>query len=259
MDVALPLLQKAAALEPDNPEYAYWEGIGHWSAGNGEQERRSYLRGLNGSPDFIPLLINLGHTYLSEGNYTKALEVYRNVLELEPGHGVALYNCGLIFRKTEQTEKEMAAWREYLHEHRTGHQAFKALERLNSYGDYSYQAYQVGARRIIISPEALFDPNLSHRERRVELQQIAEILKKNRELKLEIVVFADRAPERARQRAHLIKQLLMSGGAEDIGARIGLSVLGSPQPLAAPGQTTLELTEGLLLFSKNTTPQKKEV
>lgn len=258
-EMALPLLQKAGSLEPGNPEYAYWEGVGYWSIGNREKERRSYLRGLENQPGSVPLMVNLGHTYLSEGIFDLALSAYRSVLEQEPDHAVALYNTGLIFRMTAQLENEMETWREYLKHHRTGPKAFKALERLYSYGDFSYRSFQIGARKIIVSPESLFDPALPWIERSNELRPITTILEKNPHLRLEIVVFADQAPERARNRAHIVKQLLMSAANEELGSRIGLSWLGSPQPVVAPDKTTLEIPEGLLVFSRSTSHTKEEV
>lgn len=258
-DIALPLLKKAASLEPDNPEYAFWEGIGYWSVGNHEQERNSYLKGLQSQPDSIPLMTNLGHTYLGEGSYDLALSAYHAVLEQEPDHAVALYNSGLIFRKMQQVQNEIETWRRYLVHHRTGQKAFKAVERLNGYGNYSYRAYQIGARKVIISPESLFDPARSMSERSDELRPVAAILEKNKHLQLEIVVFADQAPERARHRAHIIKQLLTSTSAEEIGSRIGLSWLGCPQPVTVSDNTTMELPEGLLVFSRDQSHKKEEV
>ena len=81
---AIALLQKAALLEPDNPEYAYWEGVGYWLNGNQEQERQSYLRGLQAAPESVPLLTNLGHNYLNKQQYEQALKTYQAVLTLVP-------------------------------------------------------------------------------------------------------------------------------------------------------------------------------
>ena len=108
---ALAFLQRASLLEPQNPEFAYWEGVGHWANGNQEEERTSYLRGLGADPQSVPLLINLGHNYLSDKNYNEALDAYRAVLALSPGEPVALYNSGLIYRALNQVPEEMNSWR----------------------------------------------------------------------------------------------------------------------------------------------------
>ena len=41
VEEALPLLQKASLSAPDNPEYAYWEGLCFWANGMPEKERSS--------------------------------------------------------------------------------------------------------------------------------------------------------------------------------------------------------------------------
>ncbi len=124
---ALAFLRRAALLDPQNPEFAYWEGVGHWANGDKEGERRSYLRGLGTDPRSVPLLINLGHNYLSDKNYHEALDAYQAALALSPDEPVALYNSGLIYRALNRVPEEISSWRSFLQDNRLGAQAFRAV------------------------------------------------------------------------------------------------------------------------------------
>ena len=247
---AVPLLPKAALLEPTNPEYALWEGIGYWSTGDREREKKSYLRGLTASPDSVPLLTNLGHNYLSAGSYAEALDAYQSVLRLDSGQSVARYNSGLIFRQLKRTGEEIATWKAYLDLYRTGKRAYKAVDHLNRYGDYSYRTYQIGVRKVVISPDRLFNQTLPLESRIQELATVAEILERNQRLRIEVVVFVDNDMELARSRGLMIRDVLESITRADTAGRIGLSWFASVEPVNT-GPEGLGLTEGLLLFGRD--------
>lgn len=258
-DKALNLLHKAASLEPGNPEYAYWEGMGYWANNNLEQERLSYLRGLKTNPESIPLLINLGHNYLSDGNYMEALHTYQAVLAQEPDDGAALYNTGLIWRKLNRVDEEKTAWKMFLDHHRTGKFAFRALERLNNYGDFSYRPYRIGIRKVILSPQRLLDDSLSRQERSKELHAIAEILQQNRNMRLDVVVFAEHDLPLARKQALVIKDMLTTLSAGELAERIALSWLDSAEVVTPANAKSYTLPNGLLLFSTIPTSTTQEV
>jgi tetratricopeptide (TPR) repeat protein len=258
-DQAIALLQKAALLEPDNPEYAYWEGVGYWLNGNQEQERQSYLRGLQAAPESVPLLTNLGHNYLNQQQYEHALENYKAVLTLSPDEPVPLYNIGLINRKLGKVEDEITAWKEYLHVKRTGKWAFRAVERLNAYGDFSYRSYRIGLRRVIISPNILLDGSFSQAEQQNELTPIITIIENNTQLRLDIVVFIENDLEMARQIAIDLKRLIISSSETNIKNRIKLSWFNEPESITLRDDVSVELAEGLLLFSSHLPANEKEV
>jgi tetratricopeptide (TPR) repeat protein len=247
---ALAFLQRAGLLEPQNPEFAYWEGVGHWANGDNEGERRSYLRGLEVEPRNIPLLINLGHNYLSDKNYQKALSAYQAVLALSPSDSVALYNSGLIYRALGKIPEEISSWRSYLQDNRLGTKAFRAVGRLNSYQDFSFRTYQFGPRRIIVHHQALIDESLPEDIRKAELAPLVSILEQDDRLRLEVVVFIDNDIGAARQRAFEIKNMIVQLSDKNIKEQIGLSWFDVPETIRIyEGTTSLELSEGLMIFS----------
>lgn len=253
---ALPLFQKAAVSSPDNPEYAYWEGLCYWANGKTAQERQSYIRGLGSSPEAVPLLLNLGHNYLADKRYGPALVYYDKVLEVEPDERAALYNRGLIFRLQEEEEKEKAAWKSYLHKFRKGKESLRALHRLHDLDDFSYRAYQLGRKKIIFSQEALLQPN-DDRQSRTEMIHLANSIQSDPQLITDFVVFyADNRPAAKERALNLKKRLLEKLGPGD-SRRIRLSWFGEGERLNKNGRVH-QLTESLLIFGRYNITGKTE-
>ena len=257
---ALAFLQRASLLEPENPEFAYWEGVGHWANGDKEGERRSYLRGLETDPESVPLLINLGHNYLGDKNYQEALDAYQVVLTLSPGEPVALYNSGLIYRALGMIPEEISSWRSYLQGNREGTKPFRAVKRLNDYDDFSFRSYQVGADKVILNQQLLLDESLPESRQQEELADITSILEQNEHLHLEVVVFVENDEEVARKRAIHLKRMILKNSNTDVRNQVRLSWFDVPETIkrndTVPG---IDLSEGLLLFSHLITEKEKEV
>lgn len=246
---AMQMFHKASLLEPENPEYAYWEGVNYWRLGYAEKERLSYLRGLESDPRSVPLLVNLAHNYLSQKEYEKALEAYRAVLTVSPSEPASLYNIGLIARQLGRMDDETAAWKAYLDGIRVGKFAFRAVERLNAYGDYSYRLYQVGVRKVIVATDSLIGETFSEAEVQQELAPLAAILGSERRIQLDVVVFKENDIVYAHNRARDIKKMLVDMGGKDIGKRVKLSWFDEPEVIERKDKQPIELTKGLLIFS----------
>ncbi|MBT8347685.1 MAG: tetratricopeptide repeat protein [Desulfofustis sp.] len=246
---ALAFLKRASMLEPDNPEFAYWEGVGYWANGNLEQERQSYLRGLEINPDSLPLLINLGHNYLSSKNYQDALPIYQRALTIAPEEPDALYNTGLIYRVQGMIDEEINAWRMFLQNNRSGTKAFRALQRLNAYNDFSFRAYDIGLREVIVNQQTLLDDSLPEQFRLNEIESISSMLAENRYLDLEVVTFVENDLEAAQRRAFEIKRLIKNTG-KDVSDRVKLSWFDIPERIESTnGESEGILSESILLFS----------
>ncbi len=256
----LTLLQKAAILAPDNPVYALGEGIAHWYNDHREQEENSYLRGLKNNPDYVPLHMNLGHYYLNNGRFAEALDRYQTVLTMAPDEAEAWYNSGLIYRHLGEQQDEVEAWKQYLEKIRTGQKAFRAVERLNNHGDFSYRIYQIGARQVVLKQSLLIDEKRSLSEKQQEMTVLSELLSHNSSLTLEVVSFAEHDSQRARRIALEIKQLIVETAGKPVADRIAISWFDSVEPHR---QSTLCKTEGtasLLFFGVVAPPsQTREI
>lgn len=257
---ALAFLKRASLLEPENPEFAYWEGVGHWANGNQELERQSYLRGLESNPANIPLLINLGHNYLSEKQYDEALDAYRTVLASRPGEPVALYNSGLIYRALGMDSDEISSWQAYLQHNRQGTKASRAIKRLHGYGDYTFRNYRIGEHNVIINQQRLLDDSEPAEFQSEELVDIAAALDEDQSLNLEIVVFIENDSEAAKERALNMKKIITTLSNADVKSRVGLSWFDVPETIRiANAEQGVVLSEGLLLFTHLVTEMEKEI
>ena len=261
-DQALAFLERASMLEPDNPEFAYWEGVGHYANGNQKRERQSYLRGLDANPAHIPLLINLGHSYLSEKHYDEALDAYRAVLASRPDQPAALYNSGLIYRALEMTRDEISSWHSYLQNNRQGAKSYRALTRLHAYGDYSFRHYRIGEQMVIVNQQKLLDDTELVESQVAELVGITAALEQNDSLNLEIVVFIENDGEAAKERALAMKKMIARLSDENVNRRVGVSWFDVPERLqTANTKQSVTLSEGLLLFThlKSGTEREKSI
>lgn len=255
---ALAFLKRASMLEPENPEFAYWEGVGHWANGNQELERKSYLRGLEANPAHIPLLINLGHSYLSEKKYNEALDAYQAVLVSHPDEPIALYNSGLIYRALGMDSYEISSWQAYLRKNRQGTKAYRAIKRLNEYGDYTFRRYRIGEKRVIINQQSLLDDSVPLESQILELSDIAAALDHDPSLNLEIVVFIENDREAAKKRALSMKKMISTLSNTDVKRRVGLSWFDIPETIQTVDTSrSVILSEGLLLFTHLTKKTEK--
>lgn len=254
---ALPLFEKATVDTPDNPEYAYWQGLCFWANGMPEKERSSYLRGVVASPDNVPLLINLGHNLFEQGELHAAKLQYDKVLAIAPQDDEALYNRGLISHLLQDYENEKNAWKSYLHYYRSGKKSFRAVERLNNLNDFTYRAYQLGNRKIILSPSALLNI-FPMGEISRELEILARGMKNDPTLQVDLVVFQENDELAAKTKAILLKKNILAILGKKESKRVRLSWFGEKETLQTPGGTH-HLPESLLLFGRHNIFQGKEM
>ena len=253
---ALPFLQKASLSSPDNPEYAYWEGLCYWANGMPAKERSSYMRGVGSSPETVPLLLNLGHNLLEQEELSDALVQYNKVLAVAPHEQTALYNSGLIYTLQQDSQNEISAWKTYLQYYRTGKNSFRAVRRLNNLNDFTYRAYQLGTRKIILHQSALVKmsptEDVNH-----EVAILAEGLRNDPRLQLDIVFFHEGDALTARKNAILLKKYIVSTVGEKEEKRVRLSWFGEKETVQT-ANGNYQRSESLLLFGHRNFTQDKE-
>ncbi len=253
---ALPLLQKASLSVPDNPEYAYWEGLCFWANGMPEKERTSYIRGVDSSPDTIPLLLNLGHNLLEQKEFAAALVQYNKTLSINPVEQAALYNSGLIYNMQQDSENEITAWKTYLRYYRSGQNSLRAVKRLNNLNDFTYRTYQIGNRKIIFSHSTLLKMQ-SAEDVHYEVEILAEGLRNDPRLQLDIVFFHENDALTARRNAILLKKYILAAVGEKERKRVRLSWFGEKETVQT-SNGNYRIRESLLLFGRRNFTQEEE-
>jgi tetratricopeptide (TPR) repeat protein len=253
---ALPLFEKATVYTPDNPEYAYWQGLCFWANGMPEKERLSYLRGVGASPDNVPLLINLGHNLFEQGELNAAKLQYEKVLAIASQDSEALYNRGLIYHLQQDYENEKIGWKTYLQYNRSGKKSFRAVERLNNLNDFTYRAYQLGNRKIILSPSALLNISPMGEINR-EVERLAHGMKNDSTLQVDLVIFQEDDELVARKKAIVLKKNILAILGKKESKRVRLSWFGEKETIQTSGGT-YRLPESLLLFGRHNIFKEKE-
>lgn len=252
-DEALPFLRRAAVLAADNPEYALWTGIALGKKGDLETEREVYRETVSRYPDYVPARMYLGHNLLESGLAAEALEEYDRVLVLAPDRKTALYNRALAGRELGDRDLATAAWKEYLHRHRTGKWAYRAVANLNALGDYTYRVYQIGHRRAIFNQELLLGPDSDGRRR--EIERLAAAFVRASGETLDLVVFLAGEPIRAENRARELQHLIGGQMGGHAGKKVRISWFDEPERLETASGEVHALDKGLLMFC---TPQVQQ-
>lgn len=227
---ALPFLQKAGSLDPENPDYQFWIGVTQGLLKQTKQERLSYERALTLDDKHEQALTSLGHWHLQKKEYSKALQFYTKALLIWPENSAALYNRALALSKLGKRQEEQAAWHRYLGVSSSGWLARNAVEHLNSLNDFSYRNYQLGPRMLTVEKIRFSDSSAEVDEASLStIKMIGEIASTMKSGVLQVVVYQKNDVLLARARAQSIRKILLrnvSGLRED---RIGISWFGEPQ------------------------------
>lgn len=154
---ALPYLKKAAALNPDDTDYVFWQGVAYGETGQVRLEQKSYEQVLKRNEKHLQALTYLGHNQLKAKEYASALATYEKVLAIWPYSPSALYNRALVARVMGRTPEEKVGWLSYLSAYPSGALAIKAADHLNGLGDFSYRNQYMGLRTITLA-KISFEP-----------------------------------------------------------------------------------------------------
>ena len=205
---ALPYFKQAAASSPDNPEYLFWKGVSHSALDEFDLERESYMKAISHAPDHSLASLYLGHNLMESGNYSEALRQYDRVLEIDPESLEASYNRGLVFAKMDKVREETLAWKSFLAGHQSGKWAIRAVDHLNSLGDFSFRTYQIGLRRIVarqttFTPEGMVTP-----ESIESLLRIGRASEHNTAMTLHLVTYVKNDIGEAKKRANNLKRVM---------------------------------------------------
>ncbi len=206
---ALPYLQKAVSLEPENAGYLFWLGVAYGENNQPSLERASYQRALQRDGNFVQALVYLGNNYLNARVYKPALNCYLRALAISPTNAQALYNRAIIYRHLQQRSNEKLAWRLYLESHPSGELARRAADHLNLLDDFSYRNHRLG-RRTLTLPAITFAPFSAELtpSSQAALDQLGSTVSHLHKGRLDILVYQKSNRELASRRAVSIKRYL---------------------------------------------------
>lgn len=128
---AADYLLTAIELKPESPEAYYHLGLFFQENGEPEKAIEIYNNILNIEPRFIFAIYNLGYIYLVYfKEFGNAVNYFNRVLEIDPGNFEALYNRGYAYELMGKTESAKDDYREVL-ELKTNYKlAIEGLNRL---------------------------------------------------------------------------------------------------------------------------------
>jgi len=111
---ALPALQRATKLLPDDADAHSNLGTALQNLGRTVDAVASYRRALEIKPDFAEAHYNLGNALLGLGQLDLAVASYRRALEIKPYNINALYNLGNALKTLGQLDDAVASYRRVL-------------------------------------------------------------------------------------------------------------------------------------------------
>ncbi|MBG0791071.1 MAG: tetratricopeptide repeat protein [Desulfovibrionaceae bacterium] len=241
----LPYLEKAVALAPENADYVFWTGVAHWAMLDFERERAAYRKALSLDPGHVSANLYLGHGYVDQGEWAKALKRYDTVIKLDKYNPEALFYRGVALNGLGKTTEEIAAWKKLLEYYPAGSLGMQATARLNLHGDFSYRNYIIGKRNITLK-SMTFKPGSNAPDARSKetLHVLSALLETNKDLVVHVVSYVEGDARRARERAQAVRDYMLAGH-PDIGTdRLPLSWFGTAEKVEA-GNKTFPLAESV--------------
>lgn len=246
---AVGYLKKASVLEPKNADYRFWLGVCHWATTDFEEERRSYLEALKLNPKHLSANLYLGHSYMDQGDWQKALIQYDRVLGIDSDFPEALYNRAVAFGKLSRTAEARVAWKSYLSRYHLGTWAFQAVEQLNQTGDFSYRTHWLGPARVIM-PRIAFAPGGKNPAGQSigALETVKGALERNPQLSLHIVAYAQGNAKLAESRAKALKAQILKSNPAIPSSRVKVSWFDVPEKISL-GDKMYALKESVNFFT----------
>ena len=235
---AMPYLNRAVRLDPANADYLFWTGVGHWALQEFDQERAAYQKALAINPRHLSAHLYLGHGYMDEGRWNKALQHYDTVLTWDKYNPEALYNRAEALNRLGKTHEEIVAWKKFLTGYPDGSLAMHAAERLNARGDFTYRNFILGTRNVTLRTMSFTsgtnEPDAVSKE---SLQVIAAIMQDNRRLKVHIVACTRDAKAAAKERAKNIRDYILFWNPRLTPQRFSLTGFGTAERIKKGGTT----------------------
>lgn len=102
-------------------------GTDRWRATVWHDDRTLWEEAARNAPDYAVAHVNLGSTYLDEGEYDQAETAFRRALSLDPKHKTAHYNVGLLALRQGRYPEARASFQQALSLDPSYGKAYRAL------------------------------------------------------------------------------------------------------------------------------------
>jgi len=229
---AYPYIKEAVSLDFKNADYHFWLGVCYHGLKRYQEERKSYLKAIEFNNRHGTAYLYLGHGYLENGQWAKALGAYDKVLKIEKDQPQAMYNRGLALNKLHRFAEEIAAWKDYLKVYSEGGWAIQAVDHLNARGNFDYRNYFIGYRRVPVK-KMKFEGTTSilTNMTKSSIDIIGSIMSINKKIDLRIVGYKNGNKSLAKKRATNIKEYLVTNYPEIDSSRLTIEGVGGPEKI----------------------------
>ncbi len=85
----------------------FQQGVEYQERGLFDQAIEAYRQALDGEPENLDVLVNLGAAYLQKGLAEKSAQVLQKALSIQPEHPLALFNLGKAYLYREDADKAL--------------------------------------------------------------------------------------------------------------------------------------------------------
>jgi len=197
-----------------------------------QEERKSYLKAIEFNNRHGTAYLYLGHIYLENGQWAKALGAYDKVLIIEKDQPQAMYNRGLALNKLHRFSEETEAWKDYLKIYPEGGWAIQAVDHLNARGNFDYRNYFIGYRRVPLKKLTFESPaGILTKTTKSSMDIIGSILSINKKINLTIVGYKNGNKNLAKKWADNIKQYLVTNYPEIDSSRLTVQGIGTSEKI----------------------------
>ncbi|HXG67773.1 MAG TPA: tetratricopeptide repeat protein [Blastocatellia bacterium] len=124
---SLALGQSAAAQQPKDAEQYHRAGVGYYDSGEYEKAIEAYRQALQLNPDSTDAWYHLGMAYSSLGRYKEAVEAYSRAIRRKPDYAAAHFNLGHAYSNLKQYDNAIKAFQQAIQYEPDNLEAYFAL------------------------------------------------------------------------------------------------------------------------------------
>lgn len=249
-EAALPFIQKAVKLAPDNADYRFWEGVTWWALMKPDKEKAAYDKALSIDPNHLSANLYLAHNMLDRGKNAEALKLYDKVLALNPGEPQAMFNRAVALERLKRDREMKLAMHRYLENYPDAPLARQGVRMLNKAGDFTWRNHVIGLRTIPLKAVE-FRPGTATLTENGEasLNSIGKMLNDKADLNVHVVAYVKGDTALAKARALAVREHIKREFPKVAPSRLAPSWFDKPENVKTDGGTH-SLSQSVNIFTK---------